>query len=157
MKLLIYIICICSLQSVHAQKNNSIDSAKIARMVDSTNRALDRAVVAKDGAFLQKHYADDFVFHHGSGIVDNKQSWIKFVTSDKANYKSRVHDSVTVEVHKKAAIVKGMLTVNSIVNEKPNAYAIKYYRYYVLRRKTWQLLSHNTYKEWKLSNPSASQ
>lgn len=151
MKHLMYIfLCICSVQSVTAQKNLSFDSAKIATVVDSTNRALDRAIVAKDGAFLQKHYADDFVFHHGGGQVDNKQSWINFVTSDKANYQSRVHDSISVEVHKNIAIVKGMLTISNPANNQPNTYAIKYYRTYVYRHKNWQLLSHNTYLQWQV-------
>jgi ketosteroid isomerase-like protein len=151
MKHLFYtLLCICVLQNLSAQQNPGIDSAKIATVVDSTNRALDRAIVAKDGAFLQKHYADDFVFHHGSGMVDNKQSWINFVTSDKANYKSREHDSISVEVHKNIAIVKGMLTISNPTNNQPNTYAIKYYRTYVYRHKNWQLLSHNTYLQWQV-------
>lgn len=151
MKQLIYIfLSVCSLQNVSAQKNHDLDSAKIATVVDSTNRALDRAIVAKDGAFLRKHYADDFVFHHGGGQVDNKQSWINFVTSDKAHYKSREHDSISVEVHKNIAIVKGMLSIDNPANNQPNKYAIKYYRMYVYRHKNWQLLSHNTYQQWQV-------
>ncbi|MEO7802710.1 MAG: nuclear transport factor 2 family protein [Ginsengibacter sp.] len=153
--LLFTFLCISVLQTVRAQKVNTIDSAKIAIIVDSTNRALDHAVVAKDGAFLQKHYADDFVFHHGGGMLDNKQSWINFVTSDKANYKSREHDSISVEVHRNIAIVKGMLTISNPADNQPNTYAIKYYRTYVYRNRNWQLLSHNTYLQWQVEGVSS--
>ncbi len=72
-------------QSVYAQKHRSLDTGKIYKTVDSINRALDKAIVEKNVALLQKYYADDFVFHHGSGIVDNKASWLKYVTSERAN------------------------------------------------------------------------
>ena len=151
MKYFVYLLCFCAFKNADGQRHHIIDSAKISRTLDSINRLLDQAVVQKNAAVLHKHYADDFVFTHGTGMIDNKQSWIRFVTSDKANYQSRLHDSVNVEVHKNAAVVKGKLTVKNITDQKPNAYAIKYYRYYVLRNRTWQLLSHNTYKEWKIS------
>ncbi len=150
MKYLIYILCLCSWQNFYAQKNRQIDSLKISQLVDSINRLIDQAVVQKNGAVLQKHYADDFMFTHGTGLIDNKQSWISYVTSAEANYLSRLHDSVTVELHKNVAILKGKLTVSSTVNMKPNAYVIKYFRLYVLRDKVWQLLSHHTYMELKI-------
>lgn len=150
MKYFVSIALILFSENVIAQKHRTIDSANATHTVDSINRLLDLAVTQKNAGLLQKNYADDFVFTHGTGQVDSKQSWISFVTSEKANYQSRMHDSVTIEIHDRAAIVKGKLTVKNIVNGQPNAYAIKYYRFYTLKNKTWQLLSHHTYKEIKL-------
>ncbi len=79
MKYLIYILCFCSLQNVYAQKNRQINSLKISQTVDSINRLLEQAVVEKNVGILQKHYADDFVFTHSTGMIDNKQSWVNYI------------------------------------------------------------------------------
>ena len=45
----------------------SQDSAVI-KLIDETNRKIDRAVVAKDLKFLDQHYGEDFVFTHATGF-----------------------------------------------------------------------------------------
>ena len=40
------------------------DSTATKNIVDSINRLLDRSVVKKDIAVLQKYYAEDFFFKH---------------------------------------------------------------------------------------------
>jgi hypothetical protein len=52
-------------------KGKSKDSNELIRLIDSLNRTLDRSVVEKNIAFLEKHFADDFVFIHATGMVDS--------------------------------------------------------------------------------------
>jgi ketosteroid isomerase-like protein len=114
-----------------------------ASKVDDLNRALDRAVVKKDLPFLEKHYGDDFVFTHGTGHVDSKESWLKGV--QQGNFISREHDSTKVELHKTIAIVTGKLAVQRKPKEgQASLYILKYVRVYALRKKVWQLISHRT-------------
>src|SRR5690606_32115448 len=86
---------------------------RIARLVEDVNQRIDRAVVAKDMKFLSAHYGDDFVFTHGTGLVDSKKIWLESIRKSKG-YASREHDSVVVELHKDIAIVFGKLTVGRL-------------------------------------------
>jgi ketosteroid isomerase-like protein len=122
----------------------------IRKTVDSINSLLDHSVVAKSAAVLQKHYADDFVFTHGTGLVDSKQSWIKNVLDTSVHFLSRSHDSVNVELHGDIAILNGKLTVHRQGKSDVSKYALKYVRVYVLRKNVWQMISHRTTQEWHL-------
>ncbi len=135
-------ICLTSL----AQK----DSNAIKHSIDSINRLIDRSVVNKQTGILNKHYAEDFYFKHGSGKIDSKKSWLDNVINSPRGYISRTHDSVSVELHKDIAIVIGTLVIERL----PLGKRSKYFRVFVRRKNTWQLLSHNTMYEW--DNPSKS-
>ena len=54
---------------------------KDSELLLTINAQLDEGVVKKDIAFLQKHYADDFVFTHGGGLVEDKSRWIRNVSN----------------------------------------------------------------------------
>ena len=41
------------------------------------NRSIDQNVVRQRMAELKDQYADDFVFTHGTGLVDGKNSWLQ--------------------------------------------------------------------------------
>jgi ketosteroid isomerase-like protein len=126
---------------------------EIRKTIDDLNRAIDKAVVKKDVAFLQKHYADDFVFTHGTGNIDSKESWIKNIQNMPADtrFASREHDSTFVEPHGNIAIITGKLSVQRQSKEKITDYYVKYVRVFVLRKKVWQMISHRTYFERHLN------
>ncbi len=148
-KLVACLLFICF--TAGAQKSsNKIDSAFQRHLVDSINRLLDHAVVNKQIATLNKHYAEDFVFTHSTGLVDSKYSWIKNVQDTTTHFISREHDSTVVELHKDLAIVSGTLTVQRRVKDKVAGYVLRYIRVFVYRQKNWQLLSHRSTAEWEL-------
>ena len=137
---------LCSLM-LHAQTSKETFTKKL---IDSTNRIIDRAVVQKQIGILQKLYADDFVFTHGTGLVDSKNSWLKNVKDTAVRFIYREHDSTLVELHKDVAIVTGTLTVKRQMPTIVNAYALRYVRVFVNRRNQWQMISHRTTSEWHL-------
>jgi ketosteroid isomerase-like protein len=123
---------------------------ELSKKIDDLNRGLDKAVVNRDIATLQKGYADDFVFTHGTGLVDSKESWINNIRklTDTDRFTAREHDSTAVELHSDVAIATGSLSVTRDNNGKVNRYGIRYVRVYALRKKEWQLICHRTTKEW---------
>ena len=125
---------------------------EIAKTVDDLNRALDNAVVNKDITTLNKHYGNDFVFTHGTGQVDSKETWVDHIKkiSEENRFVSRKHDSTQIELHNDVAIVVGTLTVARLSKRQTQKYALRYVRVYVFRNKIWQLISHRTTKEWHL-------
>ena len=112
----------------------------------SLNQQIDNWVVKQNVADLEKVYAEDFVFSHGSGKVEGKKGWM--VSVGKGNFLSRQHDSVTVELHPALAILRGKLSVEKKNKDKVDRYHLKYIRVFAYREKQWQLISHVTTSEW---------
>jgi ketosteroid isomerase-like protein len=114
----------------------------------TANTQIDAGVVRKNMKALENLYADDFVFTHGSGHVDNKTSWLKGVQNPEVLYLSRKQDSTKVEMHGNVAIVTGRLDIEREQNEKVSKYGIWYVRVFVRKGDQWQLISHRTTKQW---------
>jgi ketosteroid isomerase-like protein len=131
--------------TIRAQRPTNV---AVKKGIDSINRLLDRSVVSKNMSVLQKHYADDFVFTHGTGQVDSKKSWIKNVADTSVHFLSREHDSTEVELHKDIAIISGKLTVQRQMPTAKTVYALRYVRVFAQREKIWQMISHRTTAEW---------
>lgn len=119
----------------------------LAARVVQANKLIDAAVVEKDLATLRKLYADDFVFKHGTGTVDNKESWLRSVGRPEQRFVSRVQDSTEVELHADIALVSGVLTITRLDDRKEVRYRIWYIRIFRLRDRMWQLISHRTTRE----------
>jgi hypothetical protein len=121
----------------------------LIKLIDETNRKIDRAVVSKDIKFLDQHYGEDFVFTHATGLVDSKKSWIESIKKNKG-YAAREHDSTIVELHKDLAIIEGKLTVTRLEPAKDGTikYSLRYIRVFALRKKNWEMISHRSTSEW---------
>ena len=120
-----------------------------AKSVDDLNSAIDHAVAGKNFQILEKHYADDFVFTHGTGLIDSKESWLKSIRNmGEARFVSREHDSTVVELHQDVAIVFGKLSVARESKGEIRRYYIHYVRVFARRNDVWQMISHRTTKEW---------
>ncbi|HVG15986.1 MAG TPA: nuclear transport factor 2 family protein [Chitinophagaceae bacterium] len=131
--------------TIRAQRPTNV---AVKKGIDSINRLLDHSVVSKNISVLQKHYADDFVFTHGTGQVDSKKSWIKNVADTSVHFLSREHDSTEVELHKDIAIISGKLTVQRQMPTAKTVYGLRYVRVFAQRQKIWQMISHRTTEEW---------
>ena len=105
---------------------------------------IEKAVVATDIPFLDKVYADDFRFKHGTGLVDSKSSWLRAVEQAKGKYISRVLDSVEVEIHDKIGITNGKITVTRKTDKADKKYMVKYVRVYVKNEQQWKMIMHRT-------------
>ena len=122
--------------------------AKDSSLIITINQQVDNDVVQQNMPALNKVYAEDLVFTHGSGHIDGKQSWLNSVA--KGNFLSRQHDSVTVEMHPGLAIVRGKLSVQK-KSGKDSRYHLKYVRVFALRDKQWQMIPHVTV--WEIHEP----
>jgi Domain of unknown function (DUF4440) len=124
-----------------AQSVNGSDSSYIV----SLNQQIDNYVVQQNITALDTMYAGDFVFSHGTGMIEGKAGWIK--TLGRTKYPSRQHDSVKVELHPGLAIARGKLFIQRMDAEKMVVYQLRYVRVYALRNKRWQMISHITTHE----------
>ena len=123
-------------------------SQQLEKELDDLNRKIDQAVVDKNIEFMKKHYADDFVFTHFTGLIDSKESWIRNIEkmgTDK--FLSRIHDSTKVEMHGDVAVIFGKLSVERQGKDKISKYALHYVRVFAIRNKVWQMICHKSTDE----------
>jgi ketosteroid isomerase-like protein len=147
MKLTLFIAAIVALPTLLFAQSDS----ETQTYLDDLNKRIDKAVVESDFASLKKWYADDFVFTHGSGHVDSKESWLKDIETSlaKSKFLYRQHDSTKVELHQDVAIVTGSLSIaKEGTDGVKNSYGVRYVRVYVKRKKEWQMISHRSVKYW---------
>jgi len=138
-------ICILLLSATLATISSTAQPADSSLLI-SLNQQIDDKVVKQDTVALEKIYAEDFAFSHGSGRIDNRSSWLRSVA--KGGFLQRQHDSVTVELHPALAILRGQLNVQKKNKDKTDRYHLKYVRVYVYRGRQWELISHVTVAEW---------
>lgn len=124
------------------------DTTAAKNYLFSLVRFIDHSVVAKNKAALDTLYADDFVFTHGTGLVDNKKSWMTTVMKPEMRYISREHDSTLVELHGDVAIIFGRLSIQRQDKDSVAKYGVKYVRVFAYRNRRWQMISHKSTYEW---------
>lgn len=141
-RIFLFVVCLSGFY------NNTFSQDTSSVYLDAFNRFIDHAVVRKDKAALDTVYADDFMFTHGTGMIDHKASWIKGVMDEKTIYLSREHDSTIVERHGNIAMIYGKLTIVRKNDNASTKYAIKYVRVFLVNRNRWQMMSHRSVEQW---------
>ena len=116
--------------------------------IEAVNRRIEDAVVSKDFASLEALYADDFVFTHGTGLVQTKCQWLDSLRSHETRYVSRQLDSTSIELHAETATVTGRLLVCRQSETREMRYGLQYVREYSMKTGLWQLISHRTIRQW---------
>lgn len=133
---------IISLFIVFAGVSNAFAQHSDSTLLLAQNQHTDNLVVEKNVDSLVYKYAPDFVFSHGSGKVEGRESWLKSVA--KGNFIRRTHDSVKVYLHDHIATVTGKLSVVKKTVKGEDRYHLKYVRVYALRKLRWEMISHIT-------------
>ena len=128
-----------------AQKTTGSDSNYLLAL----NQQIDNYVVEKNLTALDTLYAEDFVFSHGTGLIEGKASWLAQVA--RGNYPFRKHDSEMAEMHGDVSIIRGKLYIQRIDKDKKVNYTLQYVRVFAKRNKRWQIISHiTTYEQDEL-------
>ena len=105
-------------------------------------------MVSKDFASLEVLYADDFVFTHGTGLVQTKSEWLDSLRSNETRFLSRQLDDTSIELDAEVALVTGKLLVCRQSAEGEVRYGLQYRREYSMKSGLWQLISHRTTAQW---------
>ena len=116
--------------------------------IETVNRRIEEAVVSKDLASLEALYADDFMFTHGTGLVQTKRQWLDSLRTNETRFLSRQLDSTSIELHPEIAIVTGRLLVCRQSEAGEVRYGLQYVRVYSMKTGSWQLISHYTTAQW---------
>jgi ketosteroid isomerase-like protein len=75
-------------------------------------RALDQAQFKKDRATMERLIADDYVYTHSNGAVNDKAADIKETMSDDIKWTDTKSDDVKVRTYGNVAVVTGQVTLS---------------------------------------------
>jgi len=135
-------------EQITTSQSKSFDEQSIG--IELINTSIEEAVVAKNVDRLQSLYADDFVFTHGTGLVQNKTQWLDSIRDQSMQFISRLLESTSVEVHADLAVVTGRLLVHRHSESGDTRYGLQYLRVFSRKSGLWQLVSHRTLAQWDL-------
>jgi hypothetical protein len=99
------------------------------------------AMVKGDRAALEKLLADDLTYTHSTALFENKEQFIKSVTSGNIDYVSIVpaESDWKVRINGNTAIVNGVAAVNVIDKGNDRKIKLRYTTVHANRGGAWQL------------------
>lgn len=137
-------VLVFGLQSTALGSQPADDEAEVTRL----EQAQADAVVRADLATLERIYADDFRFTHGTGEVQTKAEWLDDLRQGRRHYASREHEELEVEIHGDIGVTYGRLTIRRRMDGVDSFFGARYVRVYGRLDGRWQLVSHRTVEQW---------
>lgn len=145
----------CQTAQTEASVENYATGGETVISVDAVlaaETAVESALVSGDTAALEKHLADDLLFHHGDAWLeggdfifdDTKLSMLEVAQS--GNYTLRENLESDVQVHGDVAITRGLMKGQLKREGELLTFRTRYLRVYKLNDGAWQLLTHFTTK-----------
>ncbi|HLF79159.1 MAG TPA: nuclear transport factor 2 family protein [Dehalococcoidia bacterium] len=116
------------------------DVASIEAALARLDESIDSLASTGDLAALETLLADDFVYSHSTGHVQNKGEWLDSL-KPLVGRRNRVASGIKVELHGDVAITKGDLDI--VWLDAPTKYN-RYLRTFRLTSGRWQAISQTT-------------
>ncbi len=120
--------------------------------VEALERQRFAAQVKKDYAALEKLFAADLVYIHGSGQQHNKQEYIESIRAGKSQYDQIVVDALHVRAYHggTTAVVNGAITI-TLPNKPDGTANVSHLKYVVVQikhpRNGWQVVLWQAQKQ----------
>jgi ketosteroid isomerase-like protein len=109
--------------------------------VEALERERFKAWLAADAAAIRPMLADDVVYCHSTGVCQNKEEIIEFVTSGKQRYLSMDIVSLKPREVAGAVVINGKLSMRVDTGGKMETFQGIYTDVYAKRNGRWQLVS----------------
>lgn len=101
------ILAVLASAPAYAQSQDAADQAVLKEY-----RALAEAQFKKDRATMERLMADDYVYTHSNGAVNDKAADIKETISDDIKWTDRKSEDLKVRTYGNVAVVTGQETLN---------------------------------------------
>jgi ketosteroid isomerase-like protein len=99
------------------------------------------AVVARDAAFVERVWADEFVYTGVRGEVKSKADILSELKAGDLQFSLMKFDDVRVQVYGDAAVATGRATTKGRSKQGEISGEFRYTRVYVKRHDAWQLVA----------------
>jgi ketosteroid isomerase-like protein len=103
-----------------------------------------KAMVDADYATLDKLLADDLLYAHSSGEIDDKKSLVAAMRSGTRRYKKVTTDDTRYRVDGKLAVITGRAVIEVERDGKPQAFSTRFTAVYEKSASGWRLAAWQT-------------
>jgi len=103
-----------------------------------------KAMVDADYAALDKLLADDLLYAHSSGDIDDKGKLVGAMRSGARTYKKMTTDDTRYRVDGKLAVVTGRVAVEVARDGKPTSFSARFTAVYEKSASGWRLAAWQT-------------
>ena len=103
-----------------------------------------KAMVDADYATLDRLLADDLLYAHSSGDIDDKSKLVGAMRSGARTYKKMTTDDTRYRVDGKLAVVTGRVAVEVARDGKPQAFSARFTAVYEKSPSGWRLAAWQT-------------
>lgn len=134
--LLVIVLCVVS-PAAWAQKAGATEQAIL-----KLEQAWEDALVKNDFPALDKLYADNLIYTHSSGVVDNKTTYIDNLKAGNTKYLSLKRDDIKVTVYGNTAVVTCHWLIKLLSKGNPVEVNARYLHVYVKQKAGWQMVAH---------------
>ncbi|UOQ97533.1 nuclear transport factor 2 family protein [Hymenobacter sp. 5317J-9] len=127
-------------------------AAAVVTEIEALERQRFAAQVKKDYAFLEKAFADDLVYTHGSGVQNTKAEYIQSIKDGKSQYGKIDIDALNVRPYNdgRTAVVNGTIRITS-PPQADGSTSVARIKYVVVqikdKKKGWQVVLWQAQKQ----------
>ena len=118
-------------------------AGKAEQAVRQLERERVEAMLQADTAFIERHYADDYLSTSAAGIVRSRPEVVADFRSGALRYESMTHDEVRVRLYGGTAIVTGFDTVRGRDRGQDLSGRRRFTRVWVKQGGRWRLVSNH--------------
>lgn len=99
------------------------------------------ALVSKDFGYLEKVLAEDLIYCHSNGLIDNKTSFIQSIKDGKLAYQEMNAEELKVRVYGKTAVITGICAAKVLSNGQQINTRFRFTDVYVKSKAGWRMVS----------------
>ena len=114
--------------------------------ISSSIESLNKAMISPDRSTLEKLTAEDLSYGHSTGVVQNKQDFIKDVLSGPVKFIQIDNANQTITVSGNTAIVRNICSIKGTRDGAPLDLKIGILMIWIEKDKSWKLLARQGYK-----------
>ena len=112
----------------------------------AAEKAWGAALVAKDGAALEKIYTAELIYAHSTGKVETKAQYMERLKAGKQRYDSVTHESMQVARYGDAAVTHSIARMTGRNDSGPFDDHLMIIHTWVKQGGAWRLAAHQTTK-----------
>ncbi|MBI3649776.1 MAG: nuclear transport factor 2 family protein [Acidobacteria bacterium] len=97
------------------------------------------ALLQGDLATVERIFADDLIYTHSNGHVENRQQFLAAVKTGATQYAAMKHSDLKVQCIGDTALLRGISTIKGRTNGQPFNLQIRFLAVYVKVNGRWQM------------------
>lgn len=112
--------------------------------IDSAEKNWASKVLARDVKALEKIVADDLIYAHSTGIIDNKQTYLAKIGGGRQVYTKVEHQKIEIRLHGSSAVTHCIMRMVGTNQSGPFDDKVMMMHVWVKKGPAWVLAAHQT-------------